>query len=433
MCEGGTPVADVLAARFGDDNSARLTFRAACAGYIAHATSRKRASSLADDAYRLGVLGRAPWAGKLLAKVTPADLMAWADDRQRPREVERLRPRRDGETIREFRSASDRWVKKPAPGAAAPTVNKDLHLVSAIYQWAIRAELVGENPVKRVAFLPVKGRECEVYLTSDECDELLDSCPDVLRPIAFAAIHTGMRKGELLALRWRSIDLDRREMRVESATSKSGKGRTVPMTEALHARLVAARASRKRPALDGSDFVFVIGDGSPLGRSALRSMFERAVERCPGVPLSKRQVLRFHDLRHTAASLMVAAGVPIFDVAKILGHSTVATTMRYAHFAPEAGRTAIDRLGAVLGRRKARSTATRAGEVPDRDRLTRWPRPSGNGPARKSRANLAARCRRRRDRARVGHAREATAAVSPARVLRSESGPRPSAAIPRPR
>ena len=65
---------------------------------------------------------------------------------------------------------------------------------------------------------------------------------------------------------------------------------------------------------------------------------EPTVTRCEGLPVVKRQALRFHDLRHTAASLMVGGGVPIFDVAKILGHSTVGVTMRYAHFAPEAGR-----------------------------------------------------------------------------------------------
>ncbi|MBL9088124.1 MAG: tyrosine-type recombinase/integrase [Planctomycetia bacterium] len=74
---------------------------------------------------------------------------------------------------------------------------------------------------------------------------------------------------------------------------------------------------------------------------------------CRGVvvaehPPEKRTKVTFHTLRHTAASLMVAEGVPLFDVAKILGHSTIAVTMRYAHFAPEAGRAGIDKLGKAL-------------------------------------------------------------------------------------
>jgi integrase len=90
-------------------------------------------------------------------------------------------------------------------------------------------------------------------------------------------------------------------------------------------------------------------DGSPLTIKVLRLAFASAVRACEFIPLDKRGTFRFHDLRHTAASLMVAAGVPIFDVAKILGHSSVAVTMRYAHLAPEAGRAAIERLGGVLG------------------------------------------------------------------------------------
>jgi integrase len=70
--------------------------------------------------------------------------------------------------------------------------------------------------------------------------------------------------------------------------------------------------------------------------------------RCTGIPVEKRSKVTFHCLRHTAASLMVAQGVPLFDVAKILGHSTLAVTMRYAHFAPEAGRAGIEKLGRAL-------------------------------------------------------------------------------------
>ena len=63
---------------------------------------------------------------------------------------------------------------------------------------------------------------------------------------------------------------------------------------------------------------------------------------------TKRPKVTFHSLRHTAASLMVAAGIPLLDVARILGHSTLAVTMRYAHFAPQSGRAAIEALAEAL-------------------------------------------------------------------------------------
>ncbi len=100
------------------------------------------------------------------------------------------------------------------------------------------------------------------------------------------------------------------------------------------------RPPRPRPALDGSDPVFTDNEGKGITPSCLRRMYEPTVARCEVLPVAKRHALRFHDLRHTAASLMVSGGVPIFDVATILGHSNVSVTMRYAHFAPEAGRAA---------------------------------------------------------------------------------------------
>jgi integrase len=145
------------------------------------------------------------------------------------------------------------------------------------------------------------------------------------------------------------VDFDRRELHVEAATDKTGRGRVIPLTAWLKSELLTLKAGRETPALDGSDPVFRCADGSPLTIKVLRLAFASAVRTCEVIPLDKRARLRFHDLRHTAASLMVAAAVPIFDVSKILGHSSVATTMRYAHFAPEAGRSAVDRLGEALG------------------------------------------------------------------------------------
>jgi integrase len=94
----------------------------------------------------------------------------------------------------------------------------------------------------------------------------------------------------------------------------------------------------------------VLPDGREVTSKILRSGFEGAVRRCEAIPFDKRDRVTFHCLRHTAASLMVAEGVPLFDVAKILGHSTLAVTMRYAHFAPEAGRAGIEKLGKALAR-----------------------------------------------------------------------------------
>jgi len=167
-----------------------------------------------------------------------------------------------------------------------------------------------------------------------------------------------MRRGELLALRWRAVDLDRREVLVKSGTAKSGKGRTIPLTAQAHAALATLKDARRTKAIDGSDRVF-LAHGARLTGKILRSAFVSAVLRCDGIPVAKRQVLRFHDLRHTFASLAVGAGVSLFTVSKLLGHGSIRMTERYAHFAPEAGRAAADSLGNVLaaGIRKPRMAA----------------------------------------------------------------------------
>jgi integrase len=279
----------------------------------------------------------------MLAKIQPRDFLPWIAERQRPRTrtAEKQVIGKDGK-------ARTERTKKTTPGASGATLNRDLALASAVFSWAIRAGYVEENPVRKVERFNERGRERETYLTADEARALVGACSPVLRPVVMAALHTGMRRGELLALRWRAVDLDRRELLVEAATEKAGRGRVVPLTDALCSTLAALKADRKRPALDGSDAVFTDHAEAPLTRSAVQYIFPRTVSACEALPLAKRGKVTFHALRHTAASLMVAAGVPLFDVAKILGHSTLAMTMRYAHFAPEAGRAAVEALGKAL-------------------------------------------------------------------------------------
>jgi integrase len=120
------------------------------------------------------------------------------------------------------------------------------------------------------------------------------------------------------------------------------------MNPVLHAEIRALAVARGSITRKGSEHVFLDEDGSRYTENKLDRDRKKAVEACDLIPTEKKPHVTTHTLRHTAASLMVAAGVPIFDVSKILGHSSVVVTMRYAHFAPEAGRKAVDALGRVL-------------------------------------------------------------------------------------
>ena len=327
LVEAGVSLDDVLASVFGDVGGSGLTFRDAAPLYLEYASQRKKPSTLRSDVHRLRGLCKATWAARPLAAIEPRQLRNWMDKRRRS-------------------------------GVSGATLNRDMSLGSALYRWAAEAGHVEGNPFRKIRRDSEKGRARETYLTAEEAQALLASCSDVLRPFVLAALHTACRRGELLGLRWRAVDLARREILIEPAAEKTGRGRVVPMTSELHAELCRLKSERPRPAIDGSDQVFAGSTGRPLQPRTLSTMVRTTVDRCEGIPLEKREGVTLHVLRHTAASLMVAAGVPLFDVAKILGHSTLAVTMRYAHFAPEAGRAAIESLGGALstskkGRRKA--------------------------------------------------------------------------------
>lgn len=314
--DAGVEVARAIAEVFGGVVGATMTFRQAIVLYLVYCATRRTPSTLKSYQQALRLIARARWAAALLGEIASRDIQGWT-----------------GERI--------------AGGASGATVNRNLNLISGLFRWAIRCGYVTDNPVRRVERFSERGRAREMYLTAVESRALVASARPGICDVVLTAIHTGMRRGELLALRWGHVDLARRQLVVSAATEKAGRGRVVPMTAALHGRLAELRTEHPR-AIGGTDPVFVFPDGSEVTSKALRSGFERAVRVCEGLPLEKRDKVTFHCLRHTAASLMVAEGVPLFDVAKILGHSTLAVTMRYAHFAPEAGRAGIDKLGRAL-------------------------------------------------------------------------------------
>lgn len=341
----GEPIEFVLADVFGDAHGSRLTFRDAVPLYLTYAATRKKPSTLAGDRTRLGLMMRAPWAGEFLTAIRPETLTRWATER-------RAVPTGSATEPRCATSAGSGGVPPPrrrARAVSGATVNRDLNLGSALFRWAINMGHVTENPFRRVERFSERGRAREVYLTVAESRALVLSASAFLRPLLVAALSTGLRRGGLLALRWRAVDFDRRELHIEAETDKTGHGRSIGMTPWLVKELCALKGASGVLALDGSDPVFRCADGSPLTIKVLRLAFASAVRRCEAIPLEKRGRVTFHTLRHTAASLLLGAGASLVEIGKILGHSTPAVTMRYAHLAPEAGRSAIERLGAALG------------------------------------------------------------------------------------
>jgi len=152
--------------------------------------------------------------------------------------------------------------------------------------------------------------------------------------IFIVAAHTGLRQGELRALRWRHVNLEDQRVTVEAAisagevsTTKSRRIRTVPLTETA-CRQFKRMASRSH-FLEPEDFVFCNASGGILDESALRRRFRR-VQQKAGL-----RVRRFHDLRHTFGSIAVRRFDPV-TVQTLMGHSSLTTTERYLHSRPRA-------------------------------------------------------------------------------------------------
>lgn len=193
-------------------------------------------------------------------------------------------------------------------------VNRELGMLKSMLNKAIKwGFLRAENPVRGVKYYPEYPKER--ILQDDEAERLIASCGDSLRPVVVTALNTGMRRGELLDLRWENVDFENRFIRV--ARSKNNRQRKVPMNSVLCEELLKLRRN-------GSEYVFTqLGSERPL--RCVRSAFERA---CRKAGISG---LRFHDLRHTFATNLVLGGVDLVTVKEILGHSDIAMTVRYSH------------------------------------------------------------------------------------------------------
>jgi integrase len=180
------------------------------------------------------------------------------------------------------------------------------------------------------------------WLTQEEITRLLDGAAKSknkeLRAAVVVALNTGLRLGELLGLTWERVDLSRGVIRLE--LTKSGRRREVPMNDASYRALVGLGPK---------------GSGRVFKTRYIKTAYNNAVA------AAQLDDVTFHTLRHTFASWAVMRGVTLKE---LLGHSSLAMTMRYAHLAPEHLRTAVSRLEGLTSTEPARDSAQASAQEP---------------------------------------------------------------------
>ncbi|MDO9531202.1 MAG: tyrosine-type recombinase/integrase [Deltaproteobacteria bacterium] len=201
---------------------------------------------------------------------------------------------------------------------ADSTVNRELSTLRHMLNKAVEWGMLKNNPFNKGSRLMLKEDNQRLrFLTEAEIGALVKECLPHLRPIVEVALHTGMRRGELLSLKWEQIRNG--FIYLEGGMVKSGKGRQIPINDE------AARVFREVRRGNHLKSPHVFCDSRGRRFYDVKHSFASACRR------AGLEGFRFHDLRHTFASHLVMNGVGLKAVQELLGHASLAMTMRYAH------------------------------------------------------------------------------------------------------
>lgn len=206
---------------------------------------------------------------------------------------------------------------EPLSGA---TLNRMKAAVSSLFSYAVSENFTTTNPARSIRARK-EAHHVIRWLSEDERTRLLAACKESKWPklylLVLMALATGARRGDLIGLRWSDIDLENRLAHV--ARTKNGSSRVLSLSLPVVQEL---KRFEKEAASNGLVFCLETDSSKPKSFDPLwyEALRQAKVER-----------FRFHDLRHTTASYLAQNSVPLHTIAEVLGHSSLQTTMRYAH------------------------------------------------------------------------------------------------------
>jgi len=222
-------------------------------------------------------------------------------------------------------------------GLKNSSINKVLNVLKHMFSKGVEWDMVEAETLKKIRKVKLLRDDSKRlrYLSGEEAQTLVNTCNGNTKAIVITALNSGMRKGEILSLKWDNVDMKHGFILLEQGMTKNGNRREIPINDTL--RGVFQGLTRRL------DVPYVFFD-SETGRryQDVKRSFNTATRRA-GI-----RDFHFHDLRHTFASQLVMAGVDITTIKELLGHKTLTMTLRYAHLAPSHKVKALDLLNETL-------------------------------------------------------------------------------------
>lgn len=245
----------------------------------------------------------------------------------------------------------DRVEAKGQPkGLSAKTVRNIHQILSSALKLAQEQRLILANPAEGCALPRVEHQEMKTLTTVQLASFFREARESGVFELYYLELATGLRRGELLGLKWEDIDLERGDLRVRRQVSRingevveaplktKNAYRTLPLAEDTVSVL-----KEQRKKVGNSPWVFPSPNGGPISPDSVLHMLHRVLKRA-GLPK-----VRFHDLRHTFATLALQNGVDVKTVSGMLGHFSAGFTLdTYAHITSAAQRQAAQTMGSVL-------------------------------------------------------------------------------------
>ncbi|MCD8508941.1 MAG: site-specific integrase [Bacillus sp. (in: Bacteria)] len=246
-------------------------------------------------------------------------------------------------------------------GLAKGTIRKIYNLVNTSLKDAVIKDYIIKNPVEKITAVPKASKEKIDYWTKEEVKKFFSQLEKIdhrQHALFVLAIYCGMRRGELLGLKWSDMDFENNRIgirqilafksKIKDGAKTNAGNRSIKMSPFVASELEKHKEQQeeeKRKAREYFDngLVFCQEDGQPVSWGNFHKFWVRIIEK------TKVRAIRFHDLRHTCASLLLSANVHPKKVQELLGHASIKVTLdTYSHLIPSMQDEVADKMDELL-------------------------------------------------------------------------------------